>query len=320
MTARTVFRSPLAEAMDDFVAAKRRQGYDYSGRAGLLALFDRFMLGQDCADRLLCPAHFDVYLATTANLAHSTRRVQLSAVRQFSIYLHAHHPESAVVPVRLLPRRSRNIRFFRIEPEQVRDLMDAADQLGPEGSVRPPCIRFLIGLLYATGLRIGEALQLNLGDLDHRNGTLFVRRGKFGKERLVALDDTTLGAIDTWLELRSRHAATGASAPLLAGRTDTRLTYGQASHAFRILRRQCSLEGRRPARLHDLRHNFACRCIARWREEGKDVNALLPVLANAMGHVDILATQIYIHTEAAALQQASDRFLAHFEQQREARQ
>jgi len=73
---------------------------------------------------------------------------------------------SAVVPARLLPRHCQSIRFRRIEPEQVRELMDAAGRLRPKRSVRPPCIRFLIGLLYTTGMRIGEALQLNLEDID----------------------------------------------------------------------------------------------------------------------------------------------------------
>lgn len=317
MSAPTAFRSPLAEAMELFVAFKRMQGYEYSHQAGMLGYFDCFLLGRDCADGLLRPAHFDAYLATTAGLCHSTREGRLSVVRQFSRHLHAYHPESAVVPARLLPRHCRSIRFRRIEPEQVRELMDAAGRLRPKLSVRPPCIRFLIGLLYTTGLRIGEALRLNLEDIDHRNGTLFVRRGKFGKERLVALADTTLGALDVWLHLRSRHASASPSAPLLAGRPNTRLTYCQAKYAFGTLCRQCGLEGQPPPRLHDLRHNFACRCIGCWREEGKDVDVLLPVLANAMGHVDIFTTQIYIHIEAASLHEASDRLLEHVGQQRE---
>lgn len=320
MSAPTTFRSPLAEAMELFVAFKRMQGCEYSFQAAVLGYFDCFLLEQDCADGLLRPAHFDAYLATTAELGHSTRKGRLSVVRQFSRHLHAYQPESAVVPARLLPRRCGSIRFRRIEPEEIGELMAAAGRLGPKHSVRPPCIRFLVGLLHATGLRIGEALQLNLESIDHRNGTLFVRRGKSGKERLVALADTTLAALDAWLDVRARHAATGPSAPLLVGRTNTRLTYRQAKDAFDTLCRQCGLEGRPAPRLHDLRHNFACRCIARWREQGQDVDALLPVLANAMGHVDILATQIYIHIEAASLAQASDRLLDHFNQQREAGQ
>ena len=312
MSAQERFHGPLADPMSKFVSFKRMQGYDYRSRAGCLMRFDLFLTEADCSDGLLHGELFDRYTGTTKGLAPSTREGLLSVVREFSRWLHAYRPESAVVPARILPRHCRNVRFYRLDPEQVRKLMEAAAQLRPERGIRPRCICFLIGLLYSTGLRIAEALSLNLGDLDTDMGTLFIRRGKFGKERVVAMTDSTLTAVRGWLQVRSLWARTGPSAPLLVGGANTRLTCHQARYAFRLLRRHCGLEGRPPPRLHDLRHNFACRCIARWRREGKDVQALLPVLANAMGHVNIHATQVYIHVEAAALEQASDRFRNHF--------
>lgn len=133
------------------------------------------------------------------------------------------------------------------------------------------------------------------------------------------MTDSTLEALQAWLEVRSRYAATGPCAPLLVGGSNSRLTYWQAKRAFKILCWRCGLQGKPPPRFHDLRHNFACRCIAGWREHGEDIQALLPVLANAMGHVNIHATQVYIHLEAAALQQASATFRDHLKQQREDR-
>jgi integrase/recombinase XerD len=313
------FQGPLAEAMADFVAFKRMQGYDYRSQARSLMAFDRFLRQPDRCCDLLSNELFHAYLATTAGLCPSTREGRLAVVRQFSRHLHVYRPESALVPPAMLPRHCRNVRFYRIEPEQVRDLMDEAARLRPKRSIRPGCIRFLIGLLYATGLRISEALNLSLGDIDAQRATLFVRRGKFGKDRVVAMTSSTAEALDGWLDLRSRHAATGPSAPLLVSGPDTPLTYHQAGYAFRVLCRRCGMQGRPPPRLHDLRHNFACRCIARWREEARDVQALLPVLANAMGHVDFFATQGYIHLEPAVLQQAAVSFHDHFQQHREDR-
>ena len=57
-----------------------------------------------------------------------------------------------------------------------------------------------------------------------------------------------------------------------------------------------------------LRHNYACRRLALWREAGLDIEALLPVLATAMGHVNILATQRYLHIDAIGLLDASEKF------------
>jgi len=311
------FHGPLAEIMADFVAFKRMHGYTYGGsRISQLKAFDRFLAGQDCPDGVLRGEMFDRYLATTAGKAARTREGLLSVVRQFSRYVHAYRPGSAVMPAGMLPRHCRNVRFYRIEPKQVRQLMDAALGLRMRHPVGPPAIRFLIGLLYATGLRIAEALNLTLGDVDPDHGTLFVRNGKFGKDRLVAMTQSTLDALKAWLELRSHYAGTGPSAPLLVGASNSDLTYDQVKPAFRKLCQRCGLHDQPPPRLHDLRHNFACRCIARWHETGKDVQALLPVLANAMGHVNIFSTQLYIHLDATTLQQASVKFHNHFTQKR----
>ncbi len=66
--------------------------------------------------------------------------------------------------------------------------MAATAILGPDKGIGKECMRFLIGLLYCTGLRISEALALNLADMDPVNSTLFVRRGKFHKELFKKID------------------------------------------------------------------------------------------------------------------------------------
>ena len=312
MSTPPAFQSPLADVMGTFVEFKHMQGYDYRAKAEILKMFDRFLLGQDCSGGLLRPEHFSRYLETIAELSHSSREGQLSLLRQFSRYLHALRPESAVVPTGLLPRRPRNIRFCRITFEQVGMLMNAAAKLRMKYPVGPQNVRFLIGMLYACGLRIDEALSLNLGDIDQEKGTVFVRKGKFGKERLVVMSDSTAAALQKWLERRPRCAKTEEPAPLFIGGTNGRMTYCQASRSFQKLCRRCGLQANPSPRLHDLRHNFACRCIEQWREQGKDIQTLLPVLANAMGHVNFYATQVYIHVDAASLRQASHKFRNHF--------
>lgn len=302
------FTGPLGAVMAEFITCKRMQGYTYETQAGNLALFDRFLSERDCPEGVLRGDVFGRYQASIAELTPGTQEGYLAIVRVFSRYLHALRPESAVMPVNMQPRHTRSVRFYRISPGHIRALMNAAPNLHMRHPVGAHAVRFLIGLLHSTGLRISEALKLNLGDVDPRRGTLHVRRGKFAKDRLVALAPSAADALRAWLKLRSRYAPTALSAPLLPGGRDGRLTYAQSRAAFRKLCRRCGLNGDPPPRLHDLRHNFACGCIARWRKAGEDVQALLPVLANAMGHVSIQSTQFYVHLDAAELQPASVRF------------
>ena len=153
-----IFESALADAMDNFIAFKRIQGYDYTDRACELRLFDQFLSGIDYSDGLLKSDVFSEYLASMT-CAPSSIANRLSAVRQFSRYLHALRPESAVTPLNMQPAYQKKIRFYRIESEKVASLTRAASRLRPVGGVRPLCVSFLIGLLYSTGLRVNEALN-----------------------------------------------------------------------------------------------------------------------------------------------------------------
>lgn len=172
----------------------------------------------------------------------------------------------------------------------------------------------LVGLLFVTGLRIGEALDLNLGDVDVSRGLILVRKGKFGKARYVVLDHSTIQAVEAYLATRTAHEPFAGSAPFFLTDSGNRLGYSQAAGTFRRMVRACGIgcDALRPPRLHDARHTYACNCLLKWYEEGADVNAKLPILATAMGHVNIACTQIYLHVTSSLLDQATERFRGTF--------
>ena len=312
MKAQVGFVSPLADRMVQFVAFKRMQGYDYADGIHCLRRFDLFLSKEGCPDGVLHAETMNRYCTEMTGLSVSTREGLQSVLRQFSLYLHAFEPQSVILPARFLPRHSRQIRFHPLSEEHIAKLMAATEILSPKNGIRPHCIHFLIGLLYSTGLRISEALALNLRDVNTEYATLFVRRGKFRKQRLVPMSPSTLDAMATWLEHRKQYAGSKASAPLFIVKWNKRPNRDQVYRTFRRLCKHCGMDGDPPPRLHDLRHNYACRRIVLWREAQEDVDALLPVLGNAMGHVDFFATQVYIHIDAGSLQQASAKFNAHF--------
>ena len=311
------FVSSLAKFMVTFIAFKRMQGYDYGGGAERLSKFDRFLSARRYTGTEIHSEELEHFRASIKDLKPITQAAILSAVRQFSLYLHALNPRSIVVSARLVPRHHRPIRFCPITPSQIDSLMAATAILNPKGGIRSACMCFLIGLLYCTGLRISEARALNLGDVDLSGSAILVRRGKFRKERLVQMSPSTLEAMQQWLKRRAGHARGDTESPLLVCGWNKRLSRTAAAHCFRRLCIRCRINSHPPPRLHDLRHNYACQCIARWRQQNEDVDALLPVLANAMGHVDFYSTEIYIHINASALEQAGAKFQSYIASKQE---
>jgi len=309
MSTPLTFVSRLAERMLDFISFKRMQGYDYTASAGYLRRFDAFLSSRPEFGQGLYAQEVDDYRAGIRNLSRPSRSGRLSVVRQFSLYLCAFTPQSFVVPKHYVPRQPRSIRFCPLSPDQVSEVMEAIGRSA--GGLRADCIRFCIGLLYCTGLRVSEALALNLADVDLGQATLHVRQGKFRKERLVPLSPSVVAAMRQWLSRRALYAGQGRSEPLLVVAWNQRLNGCQAYRAFRRACARCGFDTQPSTRLHDLRHNYACRCIAVWREAQEDVDALLPVLSNVMGHVDFHATQVYIHKDPGALRAAGLRFHRH---------
>lgn len=83
-------------------------------------------------------------------------------------------------------------------PEDVMKLIKLARMLTPQESLRPHTYGTLIFLLWVSGLRIREALKLNLEDVDTDNAVLHIRESKFFKSRLVPLTLSSASALETY--------------------------------------------------------------------------------------------------------------------------
>ncbi len=137
-----------------------------------------------------------------------------------------------------------------------------------------------------------------------------MRKGKFSKQRYVVLDQTTVRAANEYLTRRLACQPSGTNAPFFLTSSGKRLNYPRADATFRCMVRRLGIGhgARHLPRLHDLRHTYASNCLLKWHTEGADVNAKLPILATAMGHVNVGNTQIYLHVSSRLLQHAAQRF------------
>ena len=198
---------------------------------------------------------------------------------------------------------------------ELQRLLDATDSLAsPQSRLQAPTYRALLLLLYATGLRVSEALRLRLADLDRAQSMLVVRETKFYKTRLVPYGDAAARALLQYVDHRCNALPMpqGVSSALFASRSGHRLNYQRVVTLFQRIRAKagigCPPGERRPPRLHDLRHTAAVHRVLSWYQEGKDVQQLLPQLATYLGHTSIASTQRYLRLTPDLLHQASMRF------------
>lgn len=139
--------------------------------------------------------------------------------------------DSTLIPLKYPQPR----RFYLYDDHEVHALMRQTRGLRPAQSLRPHTYATLIGLLAVTGLRIGEALGLDLSDWRPDDCLLLVRRGKFGKDRLLPLTDSTITALGTYVQRRQGLGLSASTDPLFLSRFGARLRYRTVAHTFRRL-------------------------------------------------------------------------------------
>jgi integrase/recombinase XerD len=311
-----LFRSPLASRLQAFLETRRAgNGGRDSSQHKILFYLDRFFMAEMKPAEPLTRDIAERFNETIAHLSPGTRINRLSVLRQFCLYLSHFDPRTCVIYRSYLPRRSRPAPYIYTRPE-VRQIMAAAGKLGPPGSLRPLVVSTLIGLLYATGMRIGEALNLRLGEVDLKRRLIEVREGKFKKSRYVPLSPSTARQMRTYLERRGRAGfSTAPTAFVFLNVIGTKHGHPGFVTAFLELLRSIGLRGPKGARgprIHDLRHTFAVNRLMAWYRQGVNLGSKLPLLSTYLGHSTVTGTQVYLHATAELLESAGRRFHARF--------
>jgi site-specific recombinase XerD len=163
---------------------------------------------------------------------------RMMVVRGFARYLSGIDPRTEIPPAGLvrIPRRWRPP--FIYSDADIVALMDQAHRAIPQ-PLRAATYQTLIGLLAATGLRVGEALRLDEGDIDYADGVLHVRRSKFGKSRLVPLLGSTVDALERYVHRRRRLYPSPSAESLFVSLRGTRVIYESVWPTHRECPRIC---------------------------------------------------------------------------------
>jgi integrase len=305
----------LRQALRDYLALRRSLGYKLRHTESCLRTFLVFLRRRH---RVRITAALALEFATgDPGLSAHTRAARFTAVRGFAQYRHSDDPRSEVPPAGLVPTVHSRAELWSCTDAQLAGLLQSFQDrpVAPPRGLRPWTLQTLIGLLAVSGLRIGEAIQLQRSDIDWTAGTLTIRHTKFGKSRLVVLHRSTLRVLAAYAVRRDRFFARSALRPQENFFLSNHGTALFATAVGKTWRAQCralrlrKANGRLP-RLHDLRHRFAVETRCRWYRDGEPVEPRLPVLATYLGHGSVAATYWYLHGTPALRAVAGQRLTA----------
>jgi integrase/recombinase XerD len=255
----------LREALQEYLALRRGLGFKMRDAGIALPQFVAFMEEKHALHITARLALEWVHQAKTVQSAERARR--LCFARGFARYRSATDPFTEVPSPELLPYRSSRARPYLYTEQEVQGLLEAALQLPttwPSTPLRPWVFHCLLGLLSVTGLRISEALDLKLDDVDLEQGVLTIRAAKYGRSRLVPVHPSTRTVLVHYLQRREQFLGVRRSDYVFISNRGTRLDIGRVHKAFYTLSRQTGLRApgaRNGPRLHDFRHYSGNRII-----------------------------------------------------------
>lgn len=296
--------SELHRHAQDYLRLRRSLGFDLRLHGPLLAQF---------CDYLHAAGSTTISTELAISFAQLREDVQpivwahrLSMVRGFARYLQAIDPTTEVPPDNVFaPHYQRPTPYLWAESE-VLDLMAAARQL------RPPLYALafatLLGLLWSTGMRIAEAIDLERGDVDLSEGVITVRKAKLGRSRLVPLQQSTTDALGSYAASRDRLCRHPRSNTFFISGRGTALVPQVLGRTFHRLAVRTGLrtELKRP-RVHDLRHSFSVRALVSTYRAGIDVETRMLALSTYLGHVNPTDTYWYLSTSIELIELVAER-------------
>lgn len=279
----------------------RALGFKFRTQHALLRLFVAHAEG--LGDEFIDSRHVIDWAAQAPSAAQ--RRNRLLTVRRFALALRAENGRHEVPPADAFgvtgPRRRKPHIYA---PEEIIRLLAAAARIEPAASLRASTYETLFGLLAATGMRVSEALALQVTDI--MPDGLLIRATKFQKSRLLPLHDTVRVALDRHLQHRARITLFGDS--LFTSTSHGPLPYDTVSGAFRRLARSIGFRGgpgKPGARIHDLRHTFAVRSLEGCAPERHAIARHLVALSTYLGHARIADTYWYLEATPVLLREVA---------------
>lgn len=280
----------LSDVVNRHIELYRHMGFKYKVQAYMLHSYAAFAQGRSGGF-----IQTDTVLEWAASAPSIRQRHdRLLVIRRLACALHAEDERHQVPPAGVFGRAVRSRRTCHIfSKEEIDRLLRATSRLTPTASIRPTTYKALVSLIACTGLRISEALKLDLSDLTEDG--LLIRATKFQKNRLVPLHETARQGLQQYVAVRNQIATT--TSTVFVSQRGAALPYPTVNATFLYLARSAGLRGAPGiggCRIHDLRHTFAVRSIEQFTGDRKAVARHMTALSTYLGHAHVSDTYWYL--------------------------
>ena len=283
-----------------FQELKKSLGYKYTHAGCALSSFDRLALEKNVYEIAVTKELADEYSIKKPNESDKTRHARVQILSQFARFL-CDLGFRSYIPK--LPKCKSTYIPYIFSRDQMLAIIKASDELVPPRNRSSVIysIPVLIRLLYGTGIRIGEALNLACNDINFHDKYIVLRNSKNGKDRLVPLSGSLASACEEYLMYMNQFPSIRKENRFFIKPDGSPVRQGPVYNWFRKILYTLNIshggKGHGP-RLHDLRHTFSVHSLATMSESELDLYHSLPLLSTYLGHQSLEATDKYVRLTA----------------------
>jgi integrase/recombinase XerD len=300
------FKSFLAQHLEDYVAYRGTLGYTDKNIRSLLKQFDQYVAEKEVSQLLTLNPVFFLEMKKKLKGTPSTVNGILSAIRGFFNYM-VRIEICERNPLQDIPLYKANVYIpFIFSADEIDQMLSAV-----QNRLRKTRVHFLedlsvymvILLLARCGLRISEPLRLRLENYQSQEGTIYIEKTKFNKDRLIPVPKSVVNEIKNYLAVRNSFIDKDYNTYLFTGQNGKRLSNNRVYPIFHQAVQDIGIKQPRriiantifgAPRPHSFRHSFAINTLKRIKSHGKSTQNALPILSAYLGHSKYRYTAVYL--------------------------
>ena len=302
MSNNRIFTGPLATYIQDLLQEKRALGFKYNEEERLLGVLDELSKSFDCSSGLskdLCME----FVKKDPNWHQATQEKRVTLIRVLAEFMIRHDVPAYMLDASIVTKQYEDFKPYIFTHDEINRIFEVADNIDYHFSNSHIFYPTILRLLYCCGLRISEALELKMKDVDFSNKVLHVKNAKNNKDRDIPFSTSILEYLK-WYCKSIHPVYCDDDYFFKSNRGNGRYSSTCVNHYFKDILFECGIKsgGRKYGgpHLHNLRHTFCVHSMSNMLYQNISHEVALPLLMTYMGHASLSETGKYLKLTAEA--------------------
>lgn len=289
------FNSYFKNQLNDFYEYKVSCGYSYKSELYKLIVFDKYLCKNNVTE---LNKEYQITFLNSLNIKNSSKLEYSSVLREFSKYLLSKYNINVyILPRKLYTRKGENYIPYIFSEQEIKLFFNTIDNIDVQNELKKDMMTVIFKLLYCTGMRIGECLNIKIYDIDFDNNAIVLRNTKNGTDRRIIINEELKNVLK---ELHDKYnKEKSINEYFFRNNNDNKYNNNSIYNYFRKILYYSKIQhSEKGPRIHDFRHTFCVKSLKKIIEEEKDINVYIPVLSAYVGHKNFKGTEYYLRLTA----------------------